>query len=772
MAKLSVVVSKSLLSGLNHLIQRLLNATEWESAVQEVLAILGKCTPADRVVFWQLPVEDLNVAPQAWQVWFKADSEAERSPLPEFASQRLHKFLQEQSSWQGLQAVVCPDNLPPDPMWEHGILLLPLRIDGQLQACLSFERWAGEFHWSSADLELLQNFALQFSGILAQQIKFVQFSRQSLALWHLNHKVKHSQPCQDQQSREDWLNQQNQALINLSQRNNQTRGDLLGTLQNITKTAAEILKIARCSVWIYPPDHQKLSCLNLYECENNSHSQGAELEAGQYSEYFRAIEQARTIAADNARTDWRTQQFTETYLKPLGITAMLDAPIWQMGKIIGVICNEHIGDAERHWTIEEQHFAASIADLVSLAIESYEHYQAEAALRESEERLQSFFDATFETVAIHDQGRILDVNYAAETMFGYTASEMVGMLATQLAPPEMHQRLIERIRQPIEEPYEMTGLRKDGSTFIGELSGKSIMYRGRPARVVGIRDISERKQAELALAALNANLEQQVEERTAQLHQKMLELQELNKLKDVLLHAVSHDLRTPVMGTLMVLNNLLEAPPSLDVCVPQTHLVIPRLILERMLASNERQKVLIDSLLESHAHELSGMVLHRQPTDLLEVLHQILGELEPLLEKNQARVTLLPPAHLPLLDVDLIQLQRVYENLITNALKHNPLGLSLKLDAQFDASQQFLYCTLQDDGIGISADQAEHLFDLYFRGQRSHHLTGIGLGLYLCRQIIEAHGGEIGVISAPHQGSTFWFTLPVHCPTATATPSG
>jgi signal transduction histidine kinase len=193
-----------------------------------------------------------------------------------------------------------------------------------------------------------------------------------------------------------------------------------------------------------------------------------------------------------------------------------------------------------------------------------------------------------------------------------------------------------------------------------------------------------------------------------------------------------------------------------------SHLSVPRSTLERMLASNQRQQVLIDSLLESHhAHELAGIVLHRQPTDLNQLIRQILADLEPLLDKNQAQVKHLTADNLPRVDVDPIQLQRVYENLITNALKHNPVGLSLKLDAQMDQTQKFMVCTLQDNGIGISAEQSQNLFNLYFRGQGSHHLKGIGLGLYLCRQIVEAHGGEIGVTSAPQRGATFWFKLPV-----------
>jgi signal transduction histidine kinase len=88
----------------------------------------------------------------------------------------------------------------------------------------------------------------------------------------------------------------------------------------------------------------------------------------------------------------------------------------------------------------------------------------------------------------------------------------------------------------------------------------------------------------------------------------------------------------------------------------------------------------------------------------------------------------------------------------------NPPGLNLFL--QVTLEEQVIRFTLQDDGVGISPQQQKSLFKLYLRGLHTPHLTGIGFGLSQCRQIIKAHGGEIGVISSPQVGSTFWFTLP------------
>lgn len=269
------------------------------------------------------------------------------------------------------------------------------------------------------------------------------------------------------------------------------------------------------------------------------------------------------------------------------------------------------------------------------------------------------------------------------------------------------------------------------------------------------------------LAALNANLEKQVEERTAQLQQRNRELQELNQMKDLFLHAVTHDLRTPVMGSLLVWKNLLSAPaPGAGGSQPPA-IPVARSILERMVQGSERQLKLINSLLDVHASEVRGIALQREPVRLGELVESIVEDFQPLLAKNQATLRNRVPADLPVVSADSGQLWRVFENLIANALHHNPPGLSLTVTAAVErgkgeqSDSQMIRCALQDNGVGMSEDQCEELFELYARGSQTRRSTGLGLGLYLCRQIIAAHGGKIGVISSPGAGATFWFTLPV-----------
>ncbi len=346
--------------------------------------------------------------------------------------------------------------------------------------------------------------------------------------------------------------------------------------------------------------------------------------------------------------------------------------------------------------------------------------------------------------------------------------------------------------------------------------------------------------------ALNANLESQVEERTRQLQQKMHELQESNRLKDLFLHAVSHNLRTPVMGMLILLKNLLNKSAGDS----QQTVPVARSVLQRIIQGSEHQLGMVNSLLDAHASEVKGIVLHTVGLRFHSVTSAVVADLEPLLAKNQASLIQEIPEDLPLVNADRKHLQRVLENLLINAVKHNPPGVNITLKAEVmeiefktnsEENPQFLTsnkapisrcisnlrlpscsetwmldtnwerpasdlenrvqeremrakihvdrtcklpryrgqignaggemrverstaaavrCTITDDGVGISEKQRESLFELYVQDPNSRQLTGLSLGLYLSKQIVKAHGGEIGFESTPGGGSTFWFSLP------------
>ncbi|UZQ53308.1 hybrid sensor histidine kinase/response regulator [Trichothermofontia sichuanensis B231] len=283
-------------------------------------------------------------------------------------------------------------------------------------------------------------------------------------------------------------------------------------------------------------------------------------------------------------------------------------------------------------------------------------------------------------------------------------------------------------------------------------------------------------------------LQHQLQVQNQQLQQEIAERQQAEQALRFFLHAVSHDLRNPVTGTLLILNQLRQQAGE------QAQIGVSTLVLDRLLQGCDRQLKLINSLVETQANELTGIRLQPCVLPLHPFIQQLTETWEPLIAQKQATLINAVPATLPPVHADPDQLWRVFENLIANALKHNSPGLTLRLEATVKAaptsevaggrwhsdiqhqtpdleirvqrqsiamphSPSWVTCRVSDNGRGIPPEQMAELFELYKRGRSAYRTQGLGIGLYLCRQIIQAHGGEIGI--APQaKGTTFWFTLP------------
>ena len=251
--------------------------------------------------------------------------------------------------------------------------------------------------------------------------------------------------------------------------------------------------------------------------------------------------------------------------------------------------------------------------------------------------------------------------------------------------------------------------------------------------------------------SLNSSLESQVADRTQQLEDKVREVQAFYEMKTVFLQAVSHDLRTSVMGLLMLLKNLHNRPGE--------NIAMSRSILERIISSSDRQLTLIDALAEVHLGEHRSLSLNRNALEIKSLLEDLQQDWQPKFAQNQGQLRVVVQNNLPFIWGDLYQLRYVFEQLFNNALKHNLLGVEVLIEVQEVANM--LQFTVSDNGLGMNQHQCHDLFKLYVRNIHNKRLTGVGLGLYQCRQIIEAHGGNIGVQSQPGQGSKFWFTVPL-----------
>lgn len=314
---------------------------------------------------------------------------------------------------------------------------------------------------------------------------------------------------------EGLLRHHQAALFGLTSNSLIQSGLLEPALQEITRVTAAALGVHRCSIWLLRDDHSAIVCKDLYDSSAAGHSSGIELLAEQFPAYFRELFTERVIDASDAQTDPRTSEFSDAYLIPLGIGAMLDTPIRFNGKLVGVLCSEHVG-GPRPWLLEEQQFSYAVASLVSLALEAVERLNAEGALRKSEARTRLIIDTALSSVISMDEhGRIIGWNTQAEQTFGWTRQEAIGRTMTDTIIPyahrEAHQRGLERFLKTGDGPVlnkriEIAALRRDGTEFPIELAITPVRLEETYTFTAFVVDISERKQAEEALRTSEARL--------------------------------------------------------------------------------------------------------------------------------------------------------------------------------------------------------------------------------------------------------------------------
>lgn len=192
---------------------------------------------------------------------------------------------------------------------------------------------------------------------------------------------KVEQSADDRASVERTLRRQNAILLELAKADAVDAGRLEEAFAAITNATAKGVGCERSSIWLYNDDASSIVCQDLYRMSEKDHTlKGFTLESKDYPGYFAALAEDRSIAADDAHKHPATREFSAGYLTPLGINSMLEAPIRRGGKLIGVLCQEHVGPA-RHFTQEETNFAASVAEIVTRAMEASARREADEKLR-------------------------------------------------------------------------------------------------------------------------------------------------------------------------------------------------------------------------------------------------------------------------------------------------------------------------------------------------------------------------------------------------------
>jgi len=341
-----------------------------------------------------------------------------------------------------------------------------------------------------------------------------------------------------------------------------------------------------------------------------------------------------------------------------------------------------------------------------------------------------------------ETGHIIETNKQGEVLLGRTREEIIGMHQSELHPPgkakEYRQRFATHVEKGRAADYDGEAIRKDGSIVPVNISAAPLTVGGKRLIIGLFHDITERKQAEEALQKLYA-------------HERKLrqELEAEAKKRAEFLRALVHELKTPLTPMLasseLLVNELQEEPL----------LSLARNINQGISRLNNR----IDELLDLARGEMGMLQLNFKSVDPLQLLHKVAYDLAPVASSRRQSLTLaLHP--LPTIQADEERLYQVVLNLLNNASKFTPEGGEITLRAE--EKDTSLIVQVQDSGRGIAKEEQQRLFDPYYRVERDRgRLSGLGLGLALCKTLVELHGGQLWVESCVDKGSTFSFSVPL-----------
>jgi PAS domain S-box-containing protein len=357
------------------------------------------------------------------------------------------------------------------------------------------------------------------------------------------------------------------------------------------------------------------------------------------------------------------------------------------------------------------------------------------------------FWASRDAVVVGDQNiRIIYWNPAAEAIYGYTAEEVVGQSFTMLIPPEIQGEVdalaatladTSAYDQPaLSAPIEMPAMHKSGRRIFVEFSISLMYHGGQPYGFATIRDCTERKRLEMERDALLANAQETVRR-----------AEEFARLKADLSSMIAHELGNP-LGAMGAMIELLDRDDLTEDQRSQ--------LLSSMRGETRVLQRLVEDIRLAVSMERGEFSVGLEPVELDILLRDVALSCQSLLADHEFDVEPLPPLRVL---ADRERISQVLRNLLSNAAKYTPPGTCVRLRAtSLDGRVRI---DVEDSGPGISPDDLEHIFTKFGRGRdaEGRRIPGMGLGLFLSRQIIEQHGSDLSATSDLGKGTTFSFEL-------------
>lgn len=527
--------------------------------------------------------------------------------------------------------------------------------------------------------------------------------------------------------RERQLRGHNERLMEFATSFVTNAGDAKATFKEITSVSADLLQVDTVGIWFYNEASDEMELQLQYERGTGTFSTGGRIGIKQHPAYFESLYRTRVLAVSDTRNDSSTANFIEgKYSGPA--VALMHAQIRAQGKRLGVVTFE-CAHAVRNWTQEDQHFAASVADLVSIAMATEERQRTQQQLTDSTAVLQAIFDLSETGIIVEDLGHnILKYNelylkiwdFEAEFLETRPYPELVAACLSKLKNSQNIQEGLERIKN--RPGMEYAGIMEFNDGKIVERYSKAIHVDGQlRGRVWFYLDITDRKLKENEL--INRNFE-----------------------LDSFVYRASHDLKAP-LNSIMGLINLIQNEVDLEA------------ILRYVSMMDKSVKKLDDFIRQlTQFSQDARLKLIRKSIDFRELIEDTLSDLRFMDNAGRLHVTLNVDQPVGF-HSDPVRLGIVFSNFLSNAIKYQDLKKeksTLTVSVKADTHQAV--CEFEDNGVGIDPEHLEKVFDLFFRA--SVQATGSGLGLYITHNAIQKLGGAVRVSSKLGGGTTFTLTLP------------
>jgi len=397
------------------------------------------------------------------------------------------------------------------------------------------------------------------------------------------------------------------------------------------------------------------------------------------------------------------------------------------------------GEFDGEYTLAPMRGASGdIEGFVAIVRDITEQKRAEEALRASEEKLRSIFECTADAISVSDlEARIVDVNEATVRTSGCSSKEdVIGRNGLEFIAEKDHQKLIEAMMKIFKQggigKIECTMYRKDGEGYDGEMNLAALRdSAGKPVGAIGVtRDISERK-----------SMEKKVQQLVEELKRSNTELEQFA-------YVASHDLQEPlrmISSYVQLLSRRYKG--KLDKDADE--------FIEYAVDGSSRMMGMIQALLTYSRVGTKGKP--PEPTNCEVILGQVLKNLQAALAESGAEVTHEP---LPVIMADGVQMGQLFQNLISNGIKFQAEGVKPKVHISVEDNGNDWIFSFGDNGIGIDPQYQDRIFVIFQRLHGKQEYKGTGIGLAVCKRIVERHGGRIWVESELGKGATFKFTIP------------